>query len=171
MLAGGETTAPDLLELYLERIDRLDSQINVYRTVRLVGARAEALDAQVGGLVSDGRTAALRAGEAALAARVNRIFDTVEVVLTPGTATAAASRGMPAARRVRHVQRAPGPLAVSGDLQRDGPAGRVPWGLAAGGLPVSVQLVGRPNDEATLLALSTQIEQTRPWAGRRPLAF
>jgi amidase len=48
MLAAGELTAPDLLELYLERIDRLDPQINAYRTVRLVGARAEALDAQRG---------------------------------------------------------------------------------------------------------------------------
>ncbi|CPA55548.1 amidase [Mycobacterium tuberculosis] len=33
---------------------------------------------------------------------------------------------------------------------------------------MSVQLVGRPYDEATLLALAAQIESARPWAHRRP---
>jgi amidase len=36
------------------------------------------------------------------------------------------------------------------------------------GLPLAVQLVGRPADEATLLALATQIEEAVPWAERRP---
>ena len=36
------------------------------------------------------------------------------------------------------------------------------------GLPLAVQLVGRPADEATLLALATQLEAARPWAERRP---
>jgi amidase len=31
-----------------------------------------------------------------------------------------------------------------------------------------VQLVGRPDDEATLLSLAAQIEAERPWADRRP---
>jgi len=31
-----------------------------------------------------------------------------------------------------------------------------------------VQLVGRPDDEATLLSLAAQIEAERPWDGRRP---
>ena len=44
----------------------------------------------------------------------------------------------------------------------------MPWGLDGHGAPVSVQLVGKPFDEATLLSLSTQIERSRPWAGRRP---
>ena len=35
-------------------------------------------------------------------------------------------------------------------------------------LPLSVQLVGRPSEEATLLSLSAQIEAARPWADRRP---
>ena len=48
------------------------------------------------------------------------------------------------------------------------PAAVVPWGLDRTGLPTSVQLVGRPSDEATLLALSTQIEAAHPWADRRP---
>jgi amidase len=36
------------------------------------------------------------------------------------------------------------------------------------GLPLAVQLVGRPTQEATLLALGSQLETARPWAQRRP---
>ncbi len=36
------------------------------------------------------------------------------------------------------------------------------------GLPVGVQLAGRPADEATLLSLSAQLEAAAPWAERRP---
>ena len=48
------------------------------------------------------------------------------------------------------------------------PAAVVPWGFDRAGLPLSIQLVGRPFDEATLLSLSAQIERVRPWAHRRP---
>jgi amidase len=44
----------------------------------------------------------------------------------------------------------------------------VPAGFDAAGLPLAVQLVGRPGDEATLLSLAGQMEQARPWADRRP---
>jgi amidase len=36
------------------------------------------------------------------------------------------------------------------------------------GLPVAVQVIGRPAGEWELLALSAQLERARPWAGRRP---
>ncbi len=51
------------------------------------------------------------------------------------------------------------------------PACSVPAGFAADGLPRAVQLVGRPNDEATLLSLAAQIEAERPWAQYRPDQF
>ena len=43
------------------------------------------------------------------------------------------------------------------------PAASVPAGVAADGLPLAVQLVGRRNDETTLLSLSAQLESARPW--------
>ena len=36
------------------------------------------------------------------------------------------------------------------------------------GLPLGVQIVGRPAGEQNLLALATQLEQAQPWAERRP---
>ena len=44
----------------------------------------------------------------------------------------------------------------------------MPAGFDAEGLPLAVQLVGRPGDEATLLSLAAQLEPARPWADARP---
>ena len=44
----------------------------------------------------------------------------------------------------------------------------VPFGFAADGMPLSVQVIGRPGDEATLLSLAAQIEVERPWADALP---
>ena len=46
MLADGELTAPELLEVYLERIARLDNQLRCYRVVLSDSARYEAAAAQ-----------------------------------------------------------------------------------------------------------------------------
>jgi amidase len=48
------------------------------------------------------------------------------------------------------------------------PAMSVPAGIDADGMPTAVQLVGCANDEPTLLALASQLEQARPWSTRRP---
>jgi amidase len=51
------------------------------------------------------------------------------------------------------------------------PAAAVPAGFSSDGLPLSIQLIGRPNDESTLFSLAAQIEAERPWADRRPESF
>ena len=48
------------------------------------------------------------------------------------------------------------------------PAIAIPAGFTPKGLPIGVQLVGRPADEVTLIALAAQIEAARPWIGDRP---
>jgi amidase len=48
------------------------------------------------------------------------------------------------------------------------PAISLPLFHGEDGLPLGVQLAGRPAGEGPLLALAAQLEAARPWAGRRP---
>ncbi len=48
------------------------------------------------------------------------------------------------------------------------PAITVPCGFGADGLPVGLQIVGRPMDERTILTLAHAYEQATPWHTRRP---
>jgi amidase len=132
-------------------------------------ARSRTL-ARLGGLHSERRIAATRAAEHRLRARVLSIFDDVDVVITPGTAMGPSRIGayqrrgaiatlLLVGRRIPFQQM----FNVTGQ-----PAAVVPWGFDGDGLPLSIQLVGRPHDEATLLSLSAQIEGARPWAQHRP---
>ena len=112
---------------------------------------------------------ALAAGER-VAEKANRVFapdseHSVDVLLTPTIG--------PRPRRVGVLDHG-GPVAaalkstpmiawtalwnVTGN-----PAASVPAGLAADGLPLAVQLVGRVGDEPTLLRVAAQLERTRPW--------
>jgi amidase len=127
---------------------------------------------RLGGLISDERIAQVRAAESALAARVQSIFDDIDVLITPATATGPSRVG-----RYQHRGGVSTLALVSARVPFEAifnatgqPAAVVPWGLDHDSLPVGVQLVGRPSEEATLLALSAQIEKARPWANRRPPA-
>ena len=47
------------------------------------------------------------------------------------------------------------------------PAVTVPVSWTAAGLPIGIQLVGRPAGEGPLLALAASLEEVRPWSTRR----
>jgi len=112
---------------------------------------------------------ALRAREAD-AARVNSIFDAVDVLITPvmgGTALPIRRwEGKGALRTVLGMSRFY-PYCVPWN-HLGNPAMSVPMGFAADGMPLAVQVIGRPGEEATLLSLAAQIEAERPWADARP---
>ncbi|MEZ5121851.1 MAG: amidase family protein [Solirubrobacterales bacterium] len=46
------------------------------------------------------------------------------------------------------------------------PAISLPLAIHSDGLPIGIQLVGPPQGEAVILALSAQLEAARPWASR-----
>ena len=48
------------------------------------------------------------------------------------------------------------------------PAVNVPLHWTAEGLPIGVMLAGRIGDEGTLISLSAQLEEARPWKDRHP---
>jgi len=113
---------------------------------------------------------AMNEGRAADRARVNAIFDSHDVLVTPvmgGTALPVRrweSKG--ALQTVLGMSRFY-PYCVPWN-HLGNPAMAVPFGFDAEGMPLSVQIVGRPGDEATLLSLAAQLEAERPWAGARP---
>jgi amidase len=113
---------------------------------------------------------AMAAGER-VAAKANRVFtgfpgqEGVDVLLTPTIGprprpVGVLDRGGPVAAAVRSA-----PMIAWTALWNvtGNPAASVPAGLAADGLPLAVQLVGRVGEETTLLGLAAQLERTRPW--------
>ncbi|MDQ2811738.1 MAG: amidase [Actinomycetota bacterium] len=48
------------------------------------------------------------------------------------------------------------------------PAVNVPLHWTGEGLPIGIMLAGRMGEEGTLISLSAQLEEARPWAGRHP---
>ncbi len=125
---------------------------------------------RLGRLITDGTFERAMRGRQADAARVNTIFDTHDVLMTPvmgGTAVPVRRwEGMGALRTILGMSRFY-PYCVPWN-HLGNPAMSVPAGFAADGMPLAVQIIGRPGDEATLLSLAAQLEAERPWADKRP---
>jgi amidase len=125
---------------------------------------------KLGGLVPERQVARARAAEPALATRINAIFDHADAVLMPGPSGPPFKIGQLHGRGALwtlNVAAAKVPwYAIFNAIGQ--PAASVPAGFDAAGLPLAIQLAGRPSDEATLLSLAAQIERERPWADRRP---
>jgi amidase len=114
-----------------------------------------------------------RRKEPEFAARVNQVFNDHDVVLTPHPASLP-----PPIQRVHHRGTARTILEAANFVTYDvpwnltgQPAASIPAGWTDEGLPLSVQLVGRPNDEGTLLSLAGQVESETGWPERHPPTF
>ncbi|HEX8857449.1 MAG TPA: amidase family protein, partial [Thermoleophilaceae bacterium] len=101
---------------------------------------------------------------------INRVFDDHDVVMTPVLAYQPPLIGKWEGRHALKLVDSVGrwiPFTTPWNLTGQ-PAASVPAGFDADGLPLAVQVVARPGDEATLFSLAAQLEAERPWAEKRP---
>ena len=126
--------------------------------------------ARLGRLIPEPLFQRALAAREADAARVNAIFDSFDVLVTPvmgGTALPVRRfEGQGALRTVLGMSRFY-PYCIPWN-HLGNPAMSVPTGFADDGMPLAVQIIGRPGDESTLLSLAAQLEAERPWADQRP---
>jgi amidase len=108
-----------------------------------------------------------------LTRQVLAFWDDVDVLLTPTLAlppvpvgwTFDETRGDPQLAFDRQTLFTPFTAVVNVTGQ---PAISVPLHWSGDGLPIGVQCIGAPFAEGTLFRLAAQLEQARPWIGRRP---
>ena len=125
---------------------------------------------RLGRLFSDRRLAKIRDRMPATCARILELWRDHDVLLTPATAQLPVEighwRGQGALRTINGMSNVY-PFGAAWNYTGQ-PAAVIPAGFTDSGLPRSVMLVARPNDEATLVSLGAQLEAERPWADRTP---
>jgi amidase len=123
-----------------------------------------------GALISDRTKERLRRGQNRFAERLGTLFDDHDVLLTPMMSEPAVPAGVMEGRGATATyfwESGWVPFTVLWNVSGQ-PAASVPAGFSSQGLPLAVQIVGRPYDESTLLSLAAQIEAERPWSDRLP---
>lgn len=139
----------------VEESDRLEART---RTVLRLGAWA--------------RPAVIRqaiAAGARAAARVNTVFDEVDVLLTPTLAVVPPpAPALPRGAVAGLIAALPMTSYTAMWNVCGNPAASLPAGFARSGLPIGVQLVGRLHDDSTLMALAAQVEQALAWTDHWP---
>ena len=105
-----------------------------------------------------------RRTQTVLRRQFDEFFDQYDLLLTPTTPTAAPLiEGPDAIEQARTLTRFTSPFNLTGL-----PALSVPCGFTAMGLPVGLQIVGRPWAEAKLLSAAYAYEQATAWHLRKP---
>ncbi len=125
---------------------------------------------RLGRLFSDRRLAKVRDRMPAVAAGILELWRDYDLLITPATAQLPVEigrwRGKGAAQTIYGMSNVY-PYGAAWNYTGQ-PAATIPSGFTDEGLPRSVMLAARPNDEATLISVAAQLEAERPWAERRP---
>ena len=158
----GDTISARFLKGVAETVEEVPHPERLERRTRGFG--------RLGGILPEALYAKAMERRAAEQARVNAIFEDHDVLVMPvmgGTALPVRRwEGKGALQTVLGMSRFY-PYCVPWN-HLGNPAMAVPAGFSAEGMPLSIQVIGRPGDEATLLSLAAQIEAERPWADARP---
>jgi len=158
----GNNITPRFLRGVADTVDEVPNPERLERRTRGFG--------RLGRTIPDAIYQRALRGRDADAARVNALFDSFDVLITPvmgGTAIPIRRwEGQGALRTVLGMSRFY-PYCVPWN-HLGNPAMSVPTGFADDGMPLAVQIIGRPGDESTLLSLAAQLESERPWADQRP---
>ena len=106
----------------------------------------------------------------ATTARTNRIFDTLDLVLTPTLALPPVEVGRWAHIGALRTARGVGRWCPFTSLWNfiDQPAANIPAGFTDSGLPVGAQLLAPPDAEPTLVAVAAQLENRLRWTDAWP---
>lgn len=91
------------------------------------------------------------------------LFDRIDVALTASSMDPACRIDDPQAVEYTYGRQARAPFNVTGS-----PAMSVPIGFSAAGLPLAMQLVGKPFSEALLYRVAHAYEQACGWDQRHP---
>jgi aspartyl-tRNA(Asn)/glutamyl-tRNA(Gln) amidotransferase subunit A len=116
-----------------------------------------------GAACSSGEYILARRLQAVLRRSYEELFEHHDILLTPTTPISAPESGADAVERARLLTRFTAPFNLTGL-----PAISLPCGFTAQGLPMGLQLVARPWDEARLLQAAFAYEQATGWQLRKP---
>ena len=166
---GPVVPAPEFTVIYLRS---LYEEAARFAHPKRLERRIRAL-ARVGGMLPESALRWALGRREQYAARLNEPLIDHDVLLTPVTPAPAPQIGANEGRgwlSTTVYASATVPYAACWNFTGQ-PACSVPAGFDAEGLPRAVQLIAKPNDEATLVALAAQIEAERPWAQDRPPGF
>jgi amidase len=125
---------------------------------------------RMGRLFSDRRMAKVKDRMPAAAAKIQELFRDYDLLLTPATAQPQFEVGKLLGKGALATMNTMSQIYPYGFTWNytGQPAAAIPAGFTDEGLPRSVMLVARPNDEDTLVSVAAQLEAERRWAERTP---
>jgi aspartyl-tRNA(Asn)/glutamyl-tRNA(Gln) amidotransferase subunit A len=151
--ANGLMVTSDAAAFHRERMDSHPEDFGADVLARL----------QSGAAYSSGEYILARRLQAVLRRRYEELLEHYDILLTPTTPIPAPILGADAVERARLLTRFTAPFNLTGL-----PAISLPCGFTAQNLPIGLQLVARPWDEARLLQAAYAYEQATGWWQKKP---